>query len=63
MLVHREAWKKIFLRHLKNGATIGVAATLANVGLDRIIQAKNLDTEFASDIIAVSQSKKKQMRG
>ncbi len=63
MRIHREAWKQIFLRQLKNGATIDMAARLANVGMDRIIQAKNLDAEFASDIITVSQSKKKQMRG
>ena len=63
MPVHHQAWKVIFLRHLKNGATTDMAAKLANVGLDRIIQAKNLDPEFASKMETVSQSKKKQMRG
>jgi len=63
MTIHREAWKQIFLRHLKNGATIDMAAGLANVGLDRIIQAKNRDPEFASNMESVAKSKKKQMRG
>lgn len=63
MPVYREAWKQIFLRHLKNGATIDMAAGLTKVGLDRVIQARRMDSEFASNVETVSQSKKKQMRG
>lgn len=58
----KEAWKEIFLRHLGNGAATTVAAQLANVGMDRVIQAKNRDRDFAAKIESVSAAKKKQVK-
>lgn len=57
---YKEAWKEIFLRHLKNGAALSVAARLTNVGMDRVLQERNRDPDFCASID--TQEKKKQVR-
>lgn len=56
----REAWKDKVLSHIRNGASLVIAAKLTNVGLDRVIYAKNHDSEFAENLQAAEDSKKKQ---
>jgi hypothetical protein len=57
-----EAWKTIILRHVSKGAELSVAARLANVGMDRVIQARNRDTVFAQDLATAQEGKFKRVR-
>lgn len=45
-----EAWKKEFIRHIRNGYPRTVAATLAKVGLDRVVAESRRDPEFAAAV-------------
>ncbi len=45
-LAYNEAWKQIYLRHLARGVQPVIAATLTNVGQDRIQEAFKRDPEF-----------------
>lgn len=43
------AWKKDFLRHIKNGRPMTVAARLTGAGKSRILQEFRKDPKFEQD--------------
>lgn len=44
-------WHETFLRHVRNGKTMREASFLSKVGMERIIQEKNIHPDFADKLI------------
>lgn len=48
-LILHEGWKKIFIRHVKNGKPEATAAQLTGVALDKLYKTRHDDDQFAQD--------------
>ena len=46
----KPGWRKKVLSHIAKGRTLTQAAQLSQVGMDKIIQHKNRDEEFAAEL-------------
>ena len=53
----KPAWRKPFLRNIRNGRTMTEAARLLRVGINKIIAERRKDTEFDKELIDLGYPK------
>lgn len=49
-LKQHPAWRKVFLRHIRNGKSMEEACHLSRVGRSRINQERKLHVDFAKEM-------------
>ena len=62
MLTIHDAWKKNVLRLMRNGNSLQQAASIAQVGMDKIITEKKRDPKFQKDIADIHKNRKRQLQ-
>lgn len=45
----KAAWRRNFIRHVRNGKPLTIAAQLAGVGKDKVFQERNRDPDFDAE--------------